>query len=93
MTQFVIGAVSDMDVPMTPAMKGTFSLGAYLTKLSYEEMQQERDELLNTQPEDIRSLAAYIRAFIEDDCLCVIGNEDKIKASAGVFEHIESLFR
>ena len=93
MTQFVIGAVSDMDVPMTPAMKGTFSLGAYLTNLSYEEMQQEREELLNTQPEDIRALAAYIRAFIEDDCLCVIGNEDKIKAGAGLFKHIEPLFR
>jgi len=92
MTQFVIGAVSDMDVPMTPAMKGTFSLGAYLTKLSYEEMQQERDELLSTQPENIRALAAYIRAFMEDDCLCVIGNEDKIKANAGLFQHIEPLF-
>ncbi len=92
MTQFVIGAVSDMDVPMTPAMKGTFSLGAYLTHLSYEEMQKERDELLNTQPEDIRALAAYIRAFIGDNCLCVIGNEEKIKESAALFEHIEPLF-
>ena len=92
MTQFVIGAVSDMDVPMTPATKGTFSLGAYLTGLSYEDMQKERDELLSAQPEDIRALAAYIRAFMEDDCLCVIGNEEKIKESRELFEHIEPLF-
>lgn len=92
MTQFVIGAVSDMDVPMTPATKGTFSLGAYLTGLSYEDMQKERDELLCTQPEDIRALAAYIRAFMEDRCLCVIGNEEKVKESKQLFGHIEPLF-
>ena len=93
MTQFVIGAVSDMDMPMTPAAKGTFSLGAYLTDLSYEEMQEERDELLATNVEDIRGLAGYIRAFMDDDCLCVIGNEDKIKENADLFGKTEPLFR
>ncbi len=93
MTQFVIGAVSDMDVPMTPAAKGTFALGAYMTGLSYEEMQKERDELLHTKVEDIRKLAAYIRAFMEDDYLCVIGNEEKIKAASEMFGTTEALFR
>lgn len=93
MTQFVIGAVSDMDVPMNPAAKGSFSLGAYLTGLRYEDMQKERDELLATSAEDIRKLAAYIRAFMEDDCLCVIGNEDKIKECADMFQHVKPLFR
>lgn len=92
MTQFVIGAVSDMDVPMNPAAKGTFSLGAYLTGLSYEEMQKERDELLRTSVEDIRALAAYIRAFMEDDCLCVIGNDEKIKECREMFGTTEALF-
>lgn len=92
MTQFVIGAISDMDVPMNPAAKGTFSLGAYLTGLSYEEMQKERDELLNTSVEDIRGLAAYIRAFMEDDCLCVIGNDEKIKECKEMFNTTEALF-
>lgn len=92
MTQFVIGAISDMDVPMNPAAKGTFSLGAYLTGLSYEEMQKERDELLNTGVEDIRGLAAYIRAFMEDDCLCVIGNDEKIKECKEMFNTTEALF-
>lgn len=93
MTQFVIGAISDMDVPMNPATKGTFSLGAYLSGLSYEEMQKERDELLMTSAEDIRALAAYIRAFMEDECLCVIGNSEKIKEAKEMFGTTEALFR
>jgi len=93
MTQFVIGAVSDMDVPMNPAAKGTYSLGAYLTDLSNEAIQKERDELLATSAEDIRRLSVYIKAFMEDDCFCVIGNEEKIKESADMFKKVEPLFR
>lgn len=92
MTQFVIGAISDMDVPMNPAAKGTFSLGAYLTGLTEEDIQRERDELLATSAEDIRSLGAYIRAFMDDNCFCVIGNEEKIKECADMFKKTEPLF-
>ena len=41
--------------------------------------------------EDIRGLAAYIRAFMEDDFLCVVGSEQKIKAEADKFMNIENL--
>lgn len=92
MTQFVIGAVSDMDVPLNPAAKGTLALGAYMTELSGEDIQKERDELLSTTVEDIRALAAYLRAVMEDDCLCVIGNEEKIKENADCFKQIKPLF-
>ena len=33
MTQYIIGAVSDLDVPMNPAAKGLYSLSAYMTGL------------------------------------------------------------
>lgn len=92
MTQFVIGAISDMDVPLNPAAKGTLALGAYMTGLSEEKVQKERDELLSAKVEDIRALAAYLRAFMEDDCLCVIGNEEKIKENADCFKEIRPLF-
>ena len=93
MTQFVIGAISDMDVPLTPAAKGIFSLGAYLTELSDVAIQKEREELLCTGVEDIRKLSDYIKAFMEDDCFCVIGNEEKIKECADIFGTVEPLFR
>ncbi len=92
MTQFVIGAVSDMDVPMTPSAKGMFSLGAYLTGFDAVDIQKERDEVLTTTPEIIRGLAQYIDAFMEDDCLCVIGNEEKIKENNSLFGSVEALF-
>ena len=51
MTKYIIGAVSDMDVPMTPVVKGSRSLGAYLTNLDFAQVQRERDEVLSCSQE------------------------------------------
>ena len=91
-TQFIIGAISEMDIPMTPMTKGAYSLGGYLTGLSMEKIQQERDELLATNEEVLRGLSRYVEAFMGYDCLCVVGNGDKIKEQRDLFEHVEQLF-
>lgn len=92
MTQYIIGAVSELDMPMTPAAKGAYSLAGYMTHYSFEQVQKERDELLGTVPETIRGLAGYIDAFMEDDCLCVVGNEEKIKKQQTIFKETDYLF-
>ena len=92
MTQYIIGAVSVLDMPMTPAVKGTYSLSAYMSNYSYEKLQKERDELLATEPETIRGLADYIDAFMQDDCLCVVGKDEKIKENRELFGEVEYLF-
>jgi Zn-dependent M16 (insulinase) family peptidase len=92
MTQYIIGAISDMDIPMNPSALGLFSLSAYMTGVTQEMLQKERDELLVTTQEDIRSLADYIDAFVSENHLCVVGNTEKIKEEAGLFMHTENLF-
>ena len=92
MTQYIIGTFSDMDVPRTAAGKGKYSREAYLSGITYELLQKSRTEVLNATPEDIRGLAAYIRAFMDEDCFCVVGNEQKIKAEEDRFKKIENLF-
>lgn len=92
MTQYIIGAVSEMDMPMTPAGRGNYSLSGYMTHYPYERIQQDRDELLAADVDTIRGLAAYIRAFMEDDCLCVVGNEEKIKEQKALFTSTDYLF-
>lgn len=92
MTQYIIGAVSEMDMPMTPAMKGTYSLTGYMTHYPYEKVQQNRDELLAADAHTIRGLSVYIRAFMEKECLCVVGNEEKIKDNGDLFDRTDYLF-
>jgi len=92
MTQYIIGAISDLDIPLNPAAKGLRALSAYMTGITVEMLQKEREEILSATPEDIRSLAAYIQAFMEDDFLCVVGNANKIKGNRERFLKIENLF-
>lgn len=92
MTQYIIGAVSGMDTPMNPAAYGLFSLSAYLCGISQQMLDEEREQLLAATQENIRELSAYIRAFMEDDFFCVVGNAQKIREEKELFQTTENLF-
>lgn len=91
MTKYIIGTFSALDTPMNPEAKGSRSMSAYLEGITYEQIQKERNEILNAQPEDIRRLADLVEAVLKKNSICVIGNENMIKESAGLFENVEKL--
>jgi len=91
MTKYIIGTFSALDTPMNPEAKGSRSMSAYLEGITYEQIQKERNEILNAQPENIRRLADLVEAVLKKDSICVIGNENMIKESAGLFENVEKL--
>ncbi len=92
MTKYVIGTISALDTPFTPADKGARGLSAYLSGVTDEMMQTERDQILKAQPEDIRALAGIVKAILDTGSLCTIGNEDKIQEDSGLFGEIKNLY-
>lgn len=90
-TKTIIGTISGMDTPLTPNMKGRRSLTGYISGVTVEELQQERDQVLNCNLEDIRSLAPVMRAIAESGNLCVIGNEKHIDAEKELFAVVKPL--
>ncbi len=92
MTKYIIGAVSELDMPLTPSQKGNMSSIAYFSDLEVSEMQKERDELLGCTAEDIRRLADYADAVIAQDFVCVVGNGQAIDENKDMFNRIEPLF-
>lgn len=90
-TKFIIGTLSELDVPKNPSSKGSYALGAYMSEMTYEDEQKARDELLNVDEKEIRRMAEYIRAFMECDSLCVVGNEEKIMQNKELFEKVSNL--
>lgn len=56
MTKYVIGTISNLDAPLTPSVKGSRGLSAYLSGVTEEMMQTERDQILGATKEDIRAL-------------------------------------
>lgn len=92
MTKYIIGTISDMDTPLNPAAKGSRSLTAYLTNVEYADIQRERDQVLQAQPEDIRALVPYVQAVLEPNHLCVIGGEEKVAEQKHLFQEVKNLF-
>ena len=92
MTKYVIGTISDMDVPYPPSTKGNRGLSAYLSGVDREMMEKEREEVLTATQEDIRSLAPLVKAVLDTGSLCVIGNEERMSADKELFGETKNLF-
>ncbi|MCI8466183.1 MAG: insulinase family protein [Lachnospiraceae bacterium] len=86
MTRYIIGAISHMDVPLTPSGRGSRNTAMYLYGLTDEMLQKERDQVLGATPEDIRALAGPVRAILAGGNICALGGEAKIEAEKELFE-------
>ena len=91
MDKYVIGAISEMDVPMTPNTLGLVSMSAWLGGITQEQLQKERDEVLNATDQDIRALTGIVRSVMSQDQICVVGSETAIRAAEDVFTTVENL--
>lgn len=91
MTKYIIGAISNIDIPMNPNAKGARSLACYLCGITYEDKQRTRDELLGATAENIRSFGSLIDAFTEEDYKCVVGSESQIRANEAMFRKVRQL--
>jgi len=91
MTKYVIGTISNIDRPLTPRAKGTNSLAAYMTGTTAEDLQKQRDDILEVSKDDIRSLSEMIRAILDTGNICVIGSENKIEENEDLFTEVKQL--
>jgi hypothetical protein len=92
MTKYIIGTISRMDTPLTPSMKGERATTYYLSHVTANDLQKERDEVLNTKVEDIRNLADVVANAMEQNYICTLGNEDKIKENQSLFKKLIHVF-
>lgn len=90
MTKYIIGAISTIDMPLEPQALGLRSFSYYLSGVTEDELQKDRDELLSTNQETIRNLAPLIEAVTDSDIICVIGNKDKVETSRELFKEIST---
>jgi len=92
MTKYVIGTISDIDTPLTPSMKGARGLSGWYSGVTDEMLKKERMQILSVTVEDIRALAGIVREILKTGAVCVVGNEDKIKADGSMFKEIKPLY-
>ena len=54
---------------------------------------KEREEVLSCTVADIRRLADYIQAILDENAICVLGNEALMKKEEKLFNTLEPLFQ
>ena len=93
MRKYIIGTISNMDIPLSPSMKGDKAIARYISGITMNELQKERTEVLNTTPEDIRGYSELLRKAMQEDYLCVLGNEGKIQKNREYFNSFVRVFK
>ncbi|MDD5950226.1 MAG: insulinase family protein, partial [Lachnospiraceae bacterium] len=91
MTKYIIGAISSLDMPLTPSAYASQSFAAYLSGLTTEQKQKERDEVLGTNVEKIRELAPIVKAVYDTGAFAALGNTEKITQQAELFDKVVTL--
>ena len=82
MTKYIIGAVGELDTPLSASAMADYALSCYLRGTTIEDIQRERDEVLDAKPEDIAALAEPVEAIIRAGEICVIGSEAVLEKDA-----------
>ena len=90
MNKYIIGTISNLDQPMTPASRGDRSMNLYMNHVSADMIRQERAQVLDATQEDIRALAGVVEAMLAADQICVIGSEEKIEENRDMFDSVTS---
>ncbi|MBQ1510610.1 MAG: insulinase family protein [Selenomonadaceae bacterium] len=85
MDKFIIGTMSNIDMPLTPKMKGNVAAECWLKGITLADRQKSRDQILSTRQQDIRDLAGTVEDCMKENNLCVFGNEEKLKENKECF--------
>lgn len=93
MTKYIIGTMSRLDTPLTAAQQGEQATLRYIKHISQEDIQRERDQVLNACQKDIQGLSELVAKAMQQNYLCVFGSEQKISANKEVFKETSQVLK
>ena len=62
-----------------------------MSQTRQQEVQEQRDEILNASVENLRAYSEWFAALNEDGINCVHGNKNRVEKASALFERIETL--
>ncbi|MFA6075718.1 MAG: insulinase family protein [Negativicutes bacterium] len=91
MLKNIIGTLSRVDTPLSPAQKGQAALQDYLSGRKHADVQRERDELLATNQKTVRSYAKLFAKLSAANIICVVGGKEKLESHCEMFKTITTI--
>lgn len=91
MLKYIIGAIAKLDTPMNPSAEGAYNYVCYLSGVTDEDLQKNRDEILGADVDTIRGLAPIVEAITDTGIICAMGNETAISNGKELFKELKNL--
>lgn len=92
MTKYIIGTISKLDLPLTVFMKGERAIENYMRRITEEDLQKEREEILGTTQQDMRELSDMMLELVKRRSYCVLGSEKKLRENSELFGSLVEVF-
>ena len=93
MTKYIIGTISNLDTPLMPYYKGMKATSMFIRNITNADRKKEREEVLNTKVEDIKSYSEIVDKVMNKDYLAVVGNEKEIKDNKDLFKNLVNVLK
>lgn len=93
MTKYIIGTINSLDYVMSCPTKGKVSAIRYITGVTQEQIQKDRDEVLETTPDKLKSYIKMFNDIMKQNNIAVIGNENSIKKNKDLFDNLNVIFQ
>lgn len=87
--KYIIGTMSNKEIPKSPVRMGDAGLNYYLTKRPVELIQKNRDQILSASLEDIKAIADLLEVASGSGYICTVGSESAIEKDKDLFKEIK----
>ncbi|MCX7679197.1 MAG: insulinase family protein [Spirochaetes bacterium] len=87
MTRYIIGTIAQIDKHLTPREKGEKAARMFLSGITNEMLQKEREEVLTCTARKIVEFSELVELIVKDEYLCVIGNETSLQKHKSLFKN------
>jgi hypothetical protein len=91
MTRYIIGTIAGLDLPLTPSERGDLAFRWVLEGTTREVLQEDRHAVLATTSKDIRKMHEMIAGILDQQVICVFGNEAKLLSNKDLFKKLLSV--
>jgi Zn-dependent M16 (insulinase) family peptidase len=90
MTKYIIGVFSSLDIPEKAKEQASNCDHRYFSRITDEERQERRDQILAVTANDIRETARFVsEAYQKYRGICTVGASDAVDTAATLFDTIE----
>ncbi|MGK5088526.1 insulinase family protein [Bdellovibrionota bacterium FG-2] len=93
LNKYILGTISELDMPLTPSMKGEKAMAYYISKFTQSDIQKDRDEVLATQVSDLKGYTELVTKVIAKDYHAVVGGKPKIEANKAQFGKVVEVLK